>query len=157
MPAPPETKPRSVPLPQSGPAPAIDPEVWYAQGLRFECTQCGNCCSGFPGYVWLTLEDMERIAAYLKLTRDEFTRKFVRQVGERYSLVEKYDYDCTFLTRDRKTGKSGCMIYPVRPTQCRTWPFWNQNLRSPEAWKGASDHCPGMCAAEAPRYDLCAH
>ncbi|MFM1805538.1 MAG: hypothetical protein RL136_2417, partial [Planctomycetota bacterium] len=29
---------------------------WYAEGLRFECTQCGNCCSGGPGAVWFTPE-----------------------------------------------------------------------------------------------------
>ena len=49
------------------------------------------------------------------------------------------------------------MIYPVRPTQCRTWPFWEDNLKSPQAWKNASERgrgCPGMCDAEAPRYPL---
>src|ERR1035437_6963538 len=122
----PETKSRSVPLPQSGPAPTLDPSVWYANGLRFECTQCGNCCSGSPGYVYLTPDDMHRIAAYLKIPLDTFTRTYVRRVpgqdsnGQpRYSLVEKFNYDCTFLTRDPKPGggeKSGCRIYPVRRT-----------------------------------------
>jgi hypothetical protein len=151
----PEPKPRSVPLPLSGPAPVLDESVWYAQGLRFACTQCGNCCSGFPGYVWLTVEDMQRIADYLKIPLDTFTRTYVRRVGSRYSLTEKYNYDCTFLTR--ANGKSGCMIYPVRPMQCRTWPFWDDNLKSPAHWKHASERgggCPGMCDAEAPHYPL---
>jgi Fe-S-cluster containining protein len=149
----PEAKPRSVPLPVSATAPAIDPSVWYSQGLRFECTQCGNCCSGAPGYVWVTLDDMHRIANYLKLPFAEFTKTYVRQIGKRYSLTEKFNYDCTFLTRD-KNGKSGCMIYPVRPIQCRTWPFWTDNLKSPEHWQRASTRCPGMCDADAPRYNL---
>ena len=24
----------------------IPKDVWYAGGLRFKCTQCGDCCSG---------------------------------------------------------------------------------------------------------------
>ena len=148
-------KPRSVPLPQSGPAPTVDQSVWYAKGLRFECSQCGNCCSGFPGYVWLTIDYMTRIAQHLQLPIDDFTKKYVRRVGTRYSLIEKFDYDCIFLTREN--GKIGCGIYPVRPMQCRTWPFWDANLSSPKAWKTAAERahgCPGMCDAEAPLYPL---
>ena len=87
-------KPRSVPLPVSDVSPVIDRKVWYAEGLRFECTQCGNCCTGAPGYVWLTVEDMQRIAGYLKISFDDFTRTYVRQIGSganvKYSLTEKY-------------------------------------------------------------------
>ena len=152
---------RSFPLPQSGTAPVLDHAVWYAQGLRFECTQCGNCCSGAPGYVWLTEEDMQKIADHLKLPLDTFTRTYVRRItgsaaggGTRYSLTEKFNYDCTFLKRDPITKNAGCMIYGVRPVQCRTWPFWNSNLKSPEDWSQASTHCPGMCDASAPKHDL---
>ena len=149
----PAEKPRSVPLPVTGPAPEIDPSVWYAGGLRFECTQCGNCCTGAPGYVWVTEEDMQRIAAYLRLSFDEFTRGHVRRIGNGYSLTEKQNYDCVFLTRDGR-GKAGCMIYPVRPMQCRTWPFWDENLKSPSAWERASARCPGMRDGAAPQYEL---
>ena len=38
---------------------------WYADGLHFECTQCGNCCSGPPGYVWVTKQDIKAIARHL--------------------------------------------------------------------------------------------
>ena len=149
----PAGKPRSVPLPVSGSDPAIDPSVWYARGLRFECSQCGNCCSGAPGYVWVTVDDMHRIAAHLRMEFNEFTRTHVRRIGDKYSLTEKFNYDCTFLTRDG-AGKSGCSIYGVRPMQCRTWPFWKGNLESPANWKKASARCPGMCDADAPRYEL---
>ena len=148
-------QPRSVPLRVSAGndvAPPVDQSVWYASGLQFECTQCGNCCTGSPGYVWVTIVDIERIAAHLKMEFEDFTRKYVRRVGQRFSLIEKADYDCVFLTREG--GKAGCSIYQVRPVQCRTWPFWNDNLRSPKAWKNASAHCPGMRDAEAAQYDL---
>jgi len=148
-----ETKPRSVPLPLGGPAPAINKDAWYAKGLSFECSQCGNCCSGSPGYVWITIPDMEKIAEYLGLEFDDFSRTYVRRVGNKFSLIEKFNYDCVFLTRDGR-GKSGCRIYPVRPMQCRTWPFWDENLKAPNAWERASAKCPGMCDADAPRYDL---
>ena len=145
--------PRSIPLPVSGPPPEIDTTVWYADGLQFACTQCGNCCTGSPGYVWLTLDDMERIAGYLRLSFDDFTRTYVRRVGERFALLEKSNYDCTFLQPDGK-GKAGCRIYPVRPVQCRTWPFWTENLKSTSAWERASGTCPGMRDKSAPHYAL---
>lgn len=148
-----ELKPRSVPLPLSGPAPEIDERVWYAGGLSFECTQCGHCCGGSPGFVWLTVEDMERMAEHLGLGFDDFTRTYVRRIGNRYSLVEKGNYDCVFLMRDER-GRAGCRIYHVRPMQCRTWPFWNDNLKSPGAWERAESNCPGMRNERAPRYEL---
>ena len=128
-------------------------ELWYDEGLRFKCTECGNCCTGGPGYVWLTIDDMIKIAGHLGLPLDEFTRAYVKRVGTRYSLMEHVNYDCVFLKRDPATGKAGCSIYQVRPTQCRTWPFWNQNLRSPEVWASTAEHCPGMCDAEGEVFD----
>ncbi len=115
---------------------------WYRDGLRFSCTQCGNCCSGDPGYVWATKEEIARIAAFLGRTDGRLGKEHLRRVGFRYSLTEKPDGDCIFLAREN--GKSKCLIYPVRPLQCRTWPFWDENLRSPEAWNKAHQKCPGM-------------
>jgi Fe-S-cluster containining protein len=58
---------------------------------------------------------------------------------------ERGQYDCVFLRRDEK-GRGLCSIYPVRPTQCRTWPFWPENLSSKRAWITAKKRtpCPGM-------------
>lgn len=116
---------------------------WYGGGLRFECTQCGNCCTGAPGYVWLTREEIGRIAEFLGRDDHWLPKDQLRRVGFRYSLTEKPNGDCVFLVSD-KQGRRGCSIYPVRPLQCRTWPFWSINLKSPSAWREASDHCPGM-------------
>lgn len=120
-------------------------EKWYSQGLRFTCTQCGNCCTGPPGYVWTTLEERQRIAQHLDMEVEEFTSGYARRVGIRYSLKEKRqsgNYDCVFLVE--QNGKRMCRIYPVRPLQCRTWPFWNENLSSPAAWEQTALNCPGM-------------
>jgi Fe-S-cluster containining protein len=77
----------------------------------------------------------------------------LRQVGpDEFSLIEKPGYDCIFLRREK--GLVLCDIYAVRPMQCRTWPFWNQNLQNPRVWKQAAAHCPGMRSTDGPTYDL---
>jgi hypothetical protein len=115
---------------------------WYAAGLSFSCTQCGNCCSGPPGHVYVTKEEIGRIASYLGRDDGCLDKAHLRRVGLRHSLTEKPNGDCTFLIREN--GKTRCAIYPVRPLQCRTWPFWTKNLHSPEAWNEAHKKCPGM-------------
>jgi Fe-S-cluster containining protein len=115
---------------------------WYQEGLRFECTQCGNCCSGPPGYVWVTKEEIRAIAKLLGRTNGTLDQSLLRRVGLRYSLTEKPGGDCIFLRR--QDGGSCCSIYAARPRQCRTWPFWSSNLSSPRAWRAAALTCPGM-------------
>lgn len=116
-----------------------DPTPWYREGLRFECTGCGKCCTGSPGYIWLDEDEVEAIAAYLDLTIQEFGQKYLRRVKGRLSLLElPKSYDCVFLK-----GKQ-CQIYPVRPTQCKTFPWWPQILQSEEDWKNAAHFCEGI-------------
>lgn len=116
---------------------------WYEGGLRFECTGCGACCTGEPGYVWVTREEVRRIAEHLGRNDDRLPPHMIRRVGLRYSLTERPNGDCVFLEPRRK-GQRGCRIYPVRPLQCRTWPFWSVNLKSPATWAEAAARCPGM-------------
>jgi len=123
-----------------------DAEPWYAPGLSFTCTQCGNCCTGPTGFVRFTNDEARAIADHLGLTVTEFRKRYTRQVAGSPSLTETKrgrDYDCVFLTHDA-SGKRGCSIYPVRPTQCRTWPFWPENIASPRDWADAAKTCPGM-------------
>lgn len=115
---------------------------WYIGGLHFRCFQCGSCCGGLPGYVWVSKEEILSISSYLGVSPVEFERLYLRRVGSRYSLKEKINYDCVFLERDGSLGR--CKIYPVRPQQCRTWPFWHCNLRDPDSWAEAGSRCPGI-------------
>lgn len=116
---------------------------WYSKGLKFECTGCGKCCTGSPGYVWVSKEEIAAIAEYLKIPVDKFVIRYLKKVGKRHSLVEfSKNYDCVFLKDNR------CSIYPVRPTQCRTFPWWAQNLSSPEAWQEAAKYCEGITQAK---------
>ena len=117
---------------------------WYKDGLRFKCTECGKCCTGSPGYVWVSEEEMCAMAAVLKISVDQFKRKYTRQKFNRYALIEKKsltnagDFDCIFL-KDKK-----CQIYQARPSQCRTFPWWQENLNSEESWKLAKNECEGI-------------
>jgi Fe-S-cluster containining protein len=112
---------------------------WFKDGLRFECTQCGDCCTGSPGYVWVNKEEIEALAAGLGIDVPAFERQYVRQVGARKSLVEYSNGDCVFF--DGASRK--CQVYDLRPRQCRTWPFWDSNVRTPETWERTCEVCPG--------------
>jgi hypothetical protein len=119
--------------------PERDNSPWYRDGLRFECTQCGLCCSGAPGFVWVDAKEIGAMARLMELDVDAFERKFVRQVGPDKSLVEYPGGDCILL--DPATRK--CTVYSARPIQCRTWPFWDSNLRRRKDWQETCDVCPG--------------
>ena len=119
--------------------PDSTPQPWYADGLKFQCTGCGDCCTGAPGYVWLNQADTEALAAEVGLSVVEFERRYVRNVGVRKTLKERKNYDCVFF--DGETRK--CTVYKARPRQCRTWPFWDSNLRTPETWAATCEVCPG--------------
>jgi Fe-S-cluster containining protein len=116
-------------------------------GLRFACTQCGNCCTGAPGYVHYDDDEAEAMARDLGLPRPEFDRLYTHRTPFGPSLVEReteHGHDCVFLDRETEPGKALCRVYRSRPAQCRTWPFWTDNLKSPRHWKRASATCPGM-------------
>ena len=114
---------------------------WYSKGLRFGCTRCGHCCT-IPGYVWVDREEMDKLADLLGLSFDEFTRRYVRRVGHRYSLTEKETHACIFW---QGTGPElGCQVYAARPEQCRTFPFRDENLIDKQAWKNVAEASPGV-------------
>ena len=119
--------------------------LWYQGGLHFRCQGCGNCCAGpQEGYVWVTGADMKAMAVILGLSLKEFKSRYVRGVGAKTSLVEDPDTkDCVFLQR-QSDGRRGCVVYEARPVQCRTWPFWKENLAERDDWLGAADSCPGI-------------
>ena len=120
---------------------------WYRDGLKFECTRCGACCTGAPGYVWVGIEEVTRLAEHRKLAIDDFGRTYLRQVGDDLSLIEKPNGDCIFWD-----AAQGCTVYTARPEQCRTWPFWPENLETPDDWARTCKVCPG--SGQGPVYSL---
>jgi Fe-S-cluster containining protein len=131
---------------------------FYAQGLRFSCTRCSSCCRFEPGFVFLTGQDLDRLAGKLDMVREEFIAVYCRWVpvfeapekgpdkkggGDIFqlSLKEKSNYDCIF-------WKGGCGVYDARPRQCGTFPFWPSILSSRGVWDGFAQHCPGIGKGE---------
>ncbi|MGN6507485.1 MAG: YkgJ family cysteine cluster protein [Tepidisphaeraceae bacterium] len=132
---------------------------WYDKGLSFQCTQCGNCCTGGPGYVWVSDVEIDRFAAKLQMDRQAFIKKHCRVIGDQVSLKERKnlrgEYDCVFLQEididegGRIAKRRVCTAYEVRPLQCRTWPFWDGLLSSKKAWESAKERCPGIDRGKA--------
>lgn len=117
---------------------------WYVDGLHFECQQCGRCCCGpDEGYIWVTKPEIKFIADFLKETVEQLHQKYLKRQRLRTTIIEcPVTKDCIFL-REIASQKR-CSIYPVRPNQCRTWPFWSNNLANPNAWNGAAQKCLGV-------------
>jgi Fe-S-cluster containining protein len=119
---------------------AKNPLPWYKDGLNFECTQCGQCCTGGPGFIWVSDQEISGMAHFLNLSVDVFKRLYLRKRENRYALVEKksQNHNCVFL-KDNK-----CQVYQARPEQCRTFPWWKENLNTEESWKIAATFCEGI-------------
>jgi Fe-S-cluster containining protein len=117
------------------------PSPWYQGGLAFSCTRCGACCTGAPGYVWVSHEEIQKLAEFRGESTEQFSSQFVRQVGDDYSLIEKPGGDCIFWDRN-----AGCTVYPARPMQCRAWPFWPENVKTAKDWDHVRSICPGSGA-----------
>ncbi|WP_418180441.1 YkgJ family cysteine cluster protein [Aliarcobacter lanthieri] len=90
------------------------------------CNICqGNCCIGESGYIWINKNEIENLANYFKLGIEELKEKYLFKVGYKYSIKEvklgKNSFACCFFDLNKKQ----CSIYEYRPTQCRTFPFWD--------------------------------
>ena len=118
----------------------MSPKPWYANGLRFECTGCGNCCKNHGDYtfVYLAERDIEAIRGFLGLEREAFLEEYC-EVVDGWVTLQMGEEACRFLDE-----KNRCTIYPVRPKQCATWPFWQENLDK-AVWDGpVKECCPGI-------------
>ncbi|MBM4195536.1 MAG: YkgJ family cysteine cluster protein [Gammaproteobacteria bacterium] len=112
--------------------------AWWHDGIRFACQGSGKCCvsRGAYGYVYLTSADRRRLAAALGMPTREFTRSYCDKTDGYFHLRET-GIDCRFLEQKR------CSVYDARPDQCRSWPFWPENM-SPKAWAAIAAECPGV-------------
>lgn len=80
---------------------------------------------------------MKSLAAHLGESEEDTKKKYLTPTDAGWRIKETPNGDCVFFD-DR------CTIYPVRPTQCKTYPFWFKNLRSEEAWRKTAAECPGI-------------
>jgi Fe-S-cluster containining protein len=121
---------------------------WYKDGLQFTCTQCGDCCRTHGDYqfVYVPPDDADRLAEHFKVSRTEFFRRYTDKGDEGVRTLKWPDEACVFL------GPKGCTVYLSRPEQCRTWPFWPENMTK-KVWKEEIvPFCPG--AGEGKLYNL---
>jgi len=117
-------------------------QPFYAAGLRFSCKRCSSCCRHESGFVYLSENDLSRLANSCKMEYTAFIQTWCRWVPferrfERLALKEKANFDCIF-------WDAGCTVYDARPLQCRAFPFWDAVVCSPEAWETAGRGCPGI-------------
>jgi Fe-S-cluster containining protein len=113
---------------------------WYAEGLQFECQEdCGRCCTNHGDYAYVYLEetDLHRLRRYFGLNREQFLERYTT-VDDGFVVLRMDRPACPFLEGSR------CTVYEARPVQCRTFPFWEEHLRSRKAWNGTEKFCPGI-------------
>ncbi|MFW5971550.1 MAG: YkgJ family cysteine cluster protein [Desulfovermiculus sp.] len=110
---------------------------FFDSGIRFTCQQCGKCCTGEPGTVRVDFQEMVKIADFLGISIHSLKLRFLLPYNDGLTVKEAPNGSCLFFDQ-------GCRIYPVRPQQCRSFPFWLKYMRSTYAWKQAAMACPGI-------------
>ncbi len=119
---------------------------WFADGLKFECTGCGDCCKFAEGFVAVSPLEIDQISHYLNISYKQFVEVYTRKHQNIFVLKDK-DNACIFLEDNL------CKIYPVRPMQCSTYPFWITNLKSQYRWKIVAEQCEGVGEGKLYTYD----
>ena len=118
--------------------PSMDRSYFFDDGIHFQCTECGECCRGAPGQVYVSGEEIQRLAAETGCTPEAFVASHCRPIPGGFSLLEKENGECIFLENDR------CRVHHCKPMQCATFPFWTHNLRSEARWLQTCRHCEGI-------------
>ena len=112
------------------------------KGIKFECQGSGNCCvsRGSYGYVYLSKKDLNKLSKHFNMEVSKFKKIYCQITNNFIHLKEviKNKGNCIFL-KDRK-----CSVYKSRPIQCRTWPFWDENMKAKEWNLKISKFCPGI-------------
>ena len=114
----------------------------YDNGIRFECQGSGKCCvsRNSYGFVYLSNIDIRRFSKYFKISIKKFKDEYCQITDGFIHLLEKTELDgsCIFLKNKK------CSVYTSRPSQCRTWPFWNENMNAKVWNEDISLNCPGI-------------
>lgn len=128
----------SYPDAMSPPFSSSDLPSFLRGGVRFGCTDCGACCGGAPGRVRLSETEVEAISEFRKQSADDFRVSETRVVDGGRLLRERGNGDCVLFENSR------CSVHPVKPKQCRLYPFWFKNVRGEAAWHKTREECPGI-------------
>jgi Fe-S-cluster containining protein len=110
--------------------------------VRFACQPgCTKCCEQ-QGFVYLTEEDIPRLADYIGMTAEAFELRHVYRTKNQRRLRVPRHAQCEFL----KEG--GCSVHPAKPLQCRTFPYWPELVGNKTNWKKTAAWCPGIDQGE---------
>jgi len=120
-----------------GQTPPAGCAYFFDAGLRFACCRCGACCTGASGTIYVARDEIAPVAAALFVSEAELIERYCYPFRDSFSLRERKDGSCCLYD-------GGCTVYPVRPRQCRTWPFWFDVMRSEKRWHNAAKNCPGI-------------
>jgi hypothetical protein len=106
--------------------------------MRFQCQPgCIACCNQ-KGFVYLTRDDIARLAEHLDITRAEFQRRYLCGVAPLLRFRKQRHKQCPFLLA------GGCSVHAVKPLQCSSFPYWPELLASAAERREAATYCPGM-------------
>jgi Fe-S-cluster containining protein len=106
--------------------------------MRFQCQKgCVACCEQ-KGYVYLTRDDIARLAEHLGISRAEFRRRYLCGTAPLQRLRKQSHKACPFLLPD------GCSVHAIKPLQCSSFPFWPELLNSAAERHAAKSYCPGL-------------
>ena len=113
----------------------------YRKGVRFECQGSANCCvsRGSYGFVYLSKADILELSKFTNLKYEDFINLYCDKTdGFIHFKEQNNNGKCQFLNNKR------CSVYKARPTQCRTWPFWSENMKTKTWNEDISKFCPGI-------------
>jgi uncharacterized protein len=109
--------------------------------IRFTCQAgCTRCCE-VSGYVYLTEEDVTNAARHLGMPQADFEAAYIYRTRHMRRIRKPKrgnSKQCPFL------DGGGCGIHPVKPLQCRLFPFWPELVESRAAWRKTAEWCPGI-------------
>jgi Fe-S-cluster containining protein len=110
--------------------------------MRFECQAgCTKCCEQ-QGFVYLTEEDILRLAEYLGTPVDKFESRYVYRTKNQRRLRVPRHAQCEFL------GEGGCSVHAAKPLQCRAFPYWPELVGNKKNWTKTGTWCPGIGKGE---------
>ncbi len=105
------------------------------QNNFFRCRECGYCCHG-QTTVSLTPEDIERMAAYLKISIAALKERYLREKDNCVQMRVE-DGHCIFYN-------GGCTVHPGKPWRCNEWPLHPAILLDRSNFESIRESCPGI-------------
>ncbi|MCL1919124.1 MAG: YkgJ family cysteine cluster protein [Peptococcaceae bacterium] len=90
---------------------------------NYDCCKCANCCKTYD--IILADDEVKRIAAFLKITEDDFAAEYLTNTDADDERPYKFKNNpCAFLG-----GGGRCRIQDCKPDVCAGFPFTDQPER----------------------------